>query len=576
MGDLEQVYGEAKAAVKKSARKQNLWTLGITGLGVGAAYKNLQERKKAATRMENFQLSMRPILHQKKELFKNGFDFWEDFYAMNKTYNITNDKDYKFALRQIARKEVLAKFEYDKEDWEDIELNEQSEIQYLKNLEVFEKNKKLYSEFKPYQSAYDKTEGEKIYLSPIKKQIKYVEKNIASNSSLGSRLLTALDLKGDPELEDISVTGARGLTNFIRVPKGYKGKEALITAIETSKNKLGQADINANLYLTNPDLLSSGVRNELYLYGAGSRGPLGKRSSDSQEVIKKYVTLSQVSLYGDVKAGLKYEDMELNRENYNGQGIFKIPVFGAAQGLTKNVSYNQIFLQTKELYDKDASFRENVALGYDSHVDWFNSIRDTAATLAYKLQENIENPRTDAGRLQRQTNIQIPDEKYYQHAFQTVIDNLYVQGNLVNVEDYINNTSTVRDMAQSLLKEAEQRLINEENNTSISTDPNADVFTDKFTFNFKNNEPVELTGANFISQVESALKNKVRTSDNSEDALQWIMQYGTNIIESNKELFKNEPELKNVFNNFINSYVSNINMRQSNTNTNLMSRSLFF
>ena len=87
---------------------------------------------------------------------------------------------------------------------------------------------------------------------------------------------------------------------------------------------------------------------------------------------------------------------------------------------------------------------------------------------------------------------------------------------------------------------------------------------------------LKLTGANFISQVESVLKNKVRTSDNSEDALQWIMQYGTNIIESNKELFKNEPELKNVFNNFINSYVSNINMRQSNTNTNLMSRSLFF
>ena len=45
MGYLEQVYGEAKSAIKKSARKQSLWTLGITGLGVGAAYKNLQERK---------------------------------------------------------------------------------------------------------------------------------------------------------------------------------------------------------------------------------------------------------------------------------------------------------------------------------------------------------------------------------------------------------------------------------------------------------------------------------------------------------------------------------------------------
>ena len=480
---------------------------------------------------------------------------------MNKKYNITKDKDYTFALRQIARKEVLAKFEYDKEDWEDIELNEQSEIQYSKNLEIYEKNKKLYSEFKPYQSAYDKTEGEKIYLSPIKKQIKYVEKNIASNSSLGSRLLTALDLKGDPELEDISVTGARGLTNFIRVPKGYKGKEALITAIETSKNKLGQADINANLYLTNPDLIGAGVRNALYLDG------LGKRPSDSQEVIKKYIALSDENIYGDAKSNKNLSDMELNRKNHNQQGVFKMPVFGAAQGLTKNVSYNQIFLQTKELYNTDASFRENVALGYDSHAEWFSSVRDTAATLAYKLQENIENPRTDAGRLQRQTNIQISDERYYQHSFQTVIDNLYVQGNLVNVEDYINNTSTVRNMARSLLGEAEQRLINEDNDASIDQNSNADVFTDKFTFNFKNNEPVELTGANFISQVESAMKNKVRTSDNPEDALQWIMQYGTNIIESNKELFKNEPELKNVFNNFINSYVSNINMSQKNKNS---------
>ena len=122
-------------------------------------------------------------------------------------------------------------------------------------------------------------------------------------------------------------------------------------------------------------------------------------------------------------------------------------------------------------------------------------------------------------------------------------------------------------MARSLLGEAEQRLINEDNDASIDQNSNADVFTDKFTFNFKNNEPVELTGANFISQVESAMKNKVRTSDNPEDALQWIMQYGTNIIESNKELFKNEPELKNVFNNFINSYVSNINMSQKNKNS---------
>jgi len=558
MENLEQVYGAAKKAMKKSSRKQSLWTLGITGLGVGAAYKNLQERKKAALRMDDFQTSIRPLIAQKKELYKNGFDFWKDHYAMNKTYNITKDKDYKFALRQIARKEVLAKFEYDKEDWEEIELNEQSEMQYLKNLEIYEKNKKLYSEFKPYQATYEKTEGQKRYLSPIRRQIKYVEKNIASNSSLGSRLLTAFDMKGDPELEDISVTGARGLTNFIRVPKGYKGKEALITAIETSKNQLGQADNNANLYLTNPNLIGSEVRNELYL------GGLGERSTKSQEVIKKYTTLSDLNIYGDAKSNKNLSDMELNRENQNEQGVFTMPVFGAAQGLTKNVSYNQFFLQTKELYNTDASFRENVALGYDSHTEWFNSVRDTAATLAYKLQENIENPRTDAGRLQRQTNIQISDERYYQHSFQTVIDNLYVQGNLVNVEDYINNTSTVGNMAQFLLADAKQSLINEENNP---TDRKAVVFTDKFTFNFKNNEPVELTGANFISQVESAMKNKVRTSDNPEDALQWIMQYGTNIIESNKELFKNEPELKNVFNNFINSYVSNINMSQKNKNS---------
>ena len=558
MGDLEQVYGEAKAAVKKSARKQNLWTLGITGLGVGAAYKNLQERKKAATRMEDFQLSMRPMLHQKKELFKNGFDFWENHYAMNKKYNITKDKDYTFALRQIARKEVLAKFEYDKEDWEDIELNEQSEIQYSKNLEIYEKNKKLYSEFKPYQSAYDKTEGEKIYLSPIKKQIKYVEKNIASNSSLGSRLLTALDLKGDPELEDISVTGARGLTNFIRVPKGYKGKEALITAIETSKNKLGQADINANLYLTNPDLIGAGVRNALYLDG------LGKRPSGSQEVIKKDIALSDENIYGDAKSNKNLSDMELNRKNHNQQGVFKMPVFGAAQGLTKNVSYNQIFLQTKELYNTDASFRENVALGYDSHAEWFSSVRDTAATLAYKLQENIENPRTDAGRLQRQTNIQISDERYYQHSFQTVIDNLYVQGNLVNVEDYINNTSTVKNMAKFLLKEAEQRIINEDNDASIDQNSNADFFIDTHTFKYKNNDVVQLTGANFLSQTQLMLEESNKFANSPDKQFKWVMQYATNIIESNKELFKNEPELKNAFNNYINAYTKNLNMNRKN------------
>ena len=335
MGDLEQVYGEAKAAAKKSARKQNLWTLGITGLGVGAAYKNLQERKKAATRMEDFQLSMRPMLHQKKELFKNGFDFWENHYAMNKKYNITKDKDYTFALRQIARKEVLAKFEYDKEDWEEIELNEQSEIQYSKNLEIYEKNKKLYSEFKPYQSAYDKTEGEKIYLSPIKKQIKYVEKNIASNSSLGSRLLTALDLKGDPELEDISVTGARGKVNFIKLPKGYKAKENLITAIETSKNKLGQSDNIKSLYVLDSRLLDPEFINGLMTGGNAVSG-LAKVNLDAQANRKIYQEYHDNSFNGfDTEGNPVEQYLQILNDKDN-------PLTTAGRGQTKGLkSFDQ-------------------------------------------------------------------------------------------------------------------------------------------------------------------------------------------------------------------------------------------
>ena len=119
-------------------------------------------------------------------------------------------------------------------------------------------------------------------------------------------------------------------------------------------------------------------------------------------------------------------------------------------------------------------------------------------------------------------------------------------------------------MAKFLLKEAEQRIINEDNDASIDQNSNADFFTDTHTFKYKNNDAVQLTGANFLSQTQLMLEESNKFANSPDKQFKWVMQYATNIIESNKELFKNEPELKNAFNNYINAYTKNLNMDRKN------------
>jgi len=430
METLEQVYGAASSKIKKNAKKQALSTLGVTALATTGAYFNLKERRKAATKMKDFHTSMKPLIRQKETAYNDGFVFWKNHAAMNTAYK-QDEINWDVSFRN-KRRDALKELWKDK-DLDNLQFDKIVESDTNKSLASYQKQMDLYAEFKPYQKQYEKTTGKTIYLKPIKKHIDRVEQQIARSSSLGSKLLEALNLQPSSDLEDVEFSDGFGKATILRLPKSNAStaeRENFLNNVNSSTNIFNDAQKNRLGFVVNRERIDS--RKEVLEL-------IKTRARPTSDQVKEW----EASL--NIAEGVKQSpenrvdtnDSILNQTTFPNKiftrgkrGIFRLPLW--QDGKDGNTSHT--YLSSKNylinMFDTNEQFRDAVGNFQTGQAFW-ESIRSEIVTKAHAYKEILENTDSQYYRLKR-----FNDDHYLEAAIKQTYKQLFKSnGETRTVED---------------------------------------------------------------------------------------------------------------------------------------------
>ena len=483
METLEQVYGAASSKIKKNAKKQALSTLGVTALATTGAYFNLKERRKAATKMKDFHTSIRPLISQKETAYNDGFVFWKNHKAMNETYK-QDEENWDVSFRNKRRDEL-------KELWKDKELDALQfdkivENDTNKSLASYQKQMDLYAEFKPYQKQYEKTTGKTIYLKPIKKHIDRVEQQIARSSSLGSKLLEALNLQPSSDLEDVEFSDGFGKATILRLPKSNAStaeRENFLNNVNSSKNIFNNAQKNRSGFVVNRERIDS-RKEVLYLIRKV------KRATD-EEVKAFSLILNIAEGVGQTDTNrIKASESQLNnmsKGNYTftegRRGQWRLPLWTEGKNDYTAFTFQEAKKHLVNMFDTNEQFRDAVG-NFRTGQDFWSSIRSEITTTAHAYKEILEN--TDS---QYYNQKRFDDVHYIKAATQQTFKKLFKSNTEIaeaenidefiidNLREYSNNLG--KDEEPDLLKIREilyEDYVDSQNNTQFTN-----ILSDKYS-----------------------------------------------------------------------------------------------
>ena len=482
METLEQVYGAASSKIKKNAKKQALSTLGVTALATTGAYFNLKERRKAATKMKDFHTSIRPLISQKETAYNDGFVFWKNHKAMNETYK-QDEENWDVSFRNKRRDEL-------KELWKDKELDALQfdkivENDTNKSLASYQKQMDLYAEFKPYQKQYEKTTGKTIYLKPIKKHIDRVEQQIARSSSLGSKLLEALNLQPSSDLEDVEFSDGFGKATILRLPKSNAStaeRENFLNNVNSSKNIFNNAQKNRLGFVVNRERIDS--RKEVLEIIKTRARP----TSDQVKMWESYLNIAEGIKQSDANR-LSTSDSILNQMTLPNKtftqgrrGIFRLPLWQDGDGNTSHtyVSSKKYLIN---MFDTNEQFRDAVGNFQTGQAFW-ESIRSEIVTKAHAYKEILTN--TDS---QYYNQKRFNDEHYLEAAIKQTYKQLFKSngetGTVEDIDAFIQNNlidyANGLEINERIDPRKVEKIMYDEYQDAITSSTYTNILSDKYS-----------------------------------------------------------------------------------------------
>jgi len=585
MGELEKAYGAALSKTKRGAFKQAA-VAGVIGLGgVYIAKEKYKKRKEAAERMLNFQTSVNPLLTQKKTLFNRGLKWWDDHYAMLEKYNQQdNETGYKIALQNKLKDEYLNTLQVKETELDPSILAQDVSDMYKERLKGYEEQKKLFSDFSHYRETYTPEEGRKKYLAPIRRDIARIEKNIAKDSNLGRSLFKKLLGEKDPIMLDMPTTGGYGKINFIKVDSTSIDNQSaanLIQTINADQNKLGQSDLLKKYFMFNEALLNPITRDRI-LTGESvvddrvirnfSKSKL-KSNTDTQENLKLYNSYKEEAVYGRSQ-GKSFNkaiqnDAILNRK-FNNEGIFRTPNFDKTFGDagSQPATYNQVFKRINILFESNEDFMNTIGKNYDSARDFFEQMHEGAVEIANILEDNMESSRTTAGKIVKEEGLVFGQNRYYEAAFQTMIDNAFkeVPTDPNKAQAFIRGLNTGENLIttqETLLNNARQNFV-----TTTYTKELEENLKIKHSFKIVNKNNIEtktLTGRQFLDFIKNYTLSEIKNIKNLKEQENIIRNIGARFKDDNKDLFEENLHLSESYNRtFLNMLKDLENSESSN------------
>ena len=563
MGELEKAYGAALKKTKRGAFKQAA-VAGVIGLGgVYVAKEQYKKRKEAAQRMLDFQTSINPLLVQRKELYRNGTQWWNDFNSLVSTHN-QEPENYAQALKADTEQELLTILNVEKSALKPLDFQQMVDSRFQQKLKLFEQEKKLYSEFKPY-ATMEKSVGQKKYLAPIMRDIKRVEKNISKSSNLGKAMLRKLLGEAEPTAMDLEVVGGRGKTHFLSVDSSISKTAAaqrLVDLINSNQNKLGLADEIEKSYVLQPQLLDDRYINQL-LGGVTGVDGLIKTDVDTSKMVKEFNDLHTEAYKGLDTRGNQIEKANsyLNstgpdEDPYRG-GMFRFKKIQDPSGLTSNMTYHAILLDIADNFDNNKEFRDSLSFKFKTSQELVEAIKNSTTGLAVRMKMSMESPYSREGQAQEDLLLRFDNNRYYSAAFQTVTDEFFTEVTSERMEglksgrEVLSQLSSyqVTPMAEIMLQKGLNTLgVREEGNTvEVSQAVNTPL-----TFNIGNNSQRSLLPADFALDIIETHKNSSSPSVTS------FRSFVLTAKRNNATLFENNPEAEEVIDNYLSNYYNKI------------------
>jgi len=564
MGELEKAYGAALSKTKRGAFKQAA-VAGVIGLGgVYIAKEKYKKRKEAAERMLNFQTSINPLLVQRKELYRNGTKWWKDFDSLVSTHN-QEPENYAQALKADTEQELLTILNVEKSALKPLDFQKMVDSRFQQKLKLFEQEKKLYSELKPY-ATMEKSVGQKKYLAPIMADIEKVEKNISKSSNLGKAMLRKLFGEAEPTAMDLEVVGGRGKTHFLSVDSSISktvAAQRLVDLINSNQNKLGLADEIEKSYVLQPQLLDDRYINQL-LGGVTGVDGLIKTNVDTSTMVKEFN-----DLHTEAFNGLDTRGNEINKfknylnstgpdeDPYRG-GMFRFKKIEDPKGLTTNMTYHAILQDISTNFDDNKEFRDSLNFKFKTSQELIEAIKNSTTGLAVRMKMSMESPYSREGQAQEDLLFRFDNNRYYGAAFQTVVDEFFTEVTSEKMEglksgrEVLSQLSSyqVTPMAEIMIQKGLNTLgVREEGNTGEASQ--AAVNT-PLTFNVGNNSQRSLSPADFALDIIETHKNNSSPSVTSFKAFVYTAK------QNNATLFKNNPEAEEVIDNYLSNYYNKI------------------
>ena len=225
---IEQLGESLLAQARKKNKKEKKKAYAFTGLLLGLKAKNHFLRKKAASRMQEFNNSLMPVVQNVAGNLNEANQYFSDKDALLKKYNT---QDYRTALRLQEDAKLKASQEY-KAPTDTIEYSKYLDSLVEKQYEADQEKNKLYSQYLPqYKSGNLGIDLKEFNLSDVKdikklppqlqKIIVDTQKTLARTSKTGGAMMAYMQGKTGQLVE--AELGGR----TVLIPRGVEESEAM-------------------------------------------------------------------------------------------------------------------------------------------------------------------------------------------------------------------------------------------------------------------------------------------------------------------------------------------------------------
>lgn len=225
---IEQLGESLLAQARKKSKKEKKKAYAFTGLLLGLKAKNHFLRKKAASRMQEFNNSLMPVVQNVAGTLNEANQYFSDKDALLKKYNT---QDYRTALRLQEDAKLKASQEY-KAPTDTIEYSKYLDSLVEKQYEADQEKNKLYSQYLPqYKSGNLGIDLKEFNLSDVKdikklppqlqKIIVDTQKTLARTSKTGGAMMAYMQGKTGQLVE--AELGGR----TVLIPRGVEESEAM-------------------------------------------------------------------------------------------------------------------------------------------------------------------------------------------------------------------------------------------------------------------------------------------------------------------------------------------------------------